>query len=81
MLRAYPCDDFVTSPTLQAWRGVHVQAPTERVWPWIGQVRLAPYSGPCRRRAFSETNPGTITIKCSLGSTSAFPVTVNPKYS
>jgi hypothetical protein len=43
-LRSYPCDDFVTSPTLQAWRGVHVEAPTDVVWHWVAQVRLAPYS-------------------------------------
>jgi hypothetical protein len=42
--RPYPCDDFVASPVLQAWRGVHVQAPAEAVWPWVAQVRLAPYS-------------------------------------
>ncbi len=43
-MRSYPCDDFVTSPTLQAWRGVHVEAPADVVWPWVAQVRLAPYS-------------------------------------
>ena len=43
-VRCYPCDDFVTSPTLQAWRGVRVEAPAEAVWPWVAQVRLAPYS-------------------------------------
>jgi hypothetical protein len=43
-LRSYPCDDFVASPTLQAWRGVRVEAPAEAVWPWVAQVRLAPYS-------------------------------------
>jgi hypothetical protein len=43
-LRSYPCDDFVTSPTLQAWRGVRVEAPAEALWPWVAQVRLAPYS-------------------------------------
>jgi hypothetical protein len=43
-LRSYPCDDFVASPVLQAWRGVHVKAPAEAVWPWVAQVRLAPYS-------------------------------------
>jgi hypothetical protein len=42
--RSYPCDDFVVSPALQAWRGVHVEAPAELVWPWIAQVRIAPYS-------------------------------------
>src|SRR5215469_1517776 len=43
-LRSYPCDDFVSSPTLQAWRGVSVQVPAEAVWPWVAQVRLAPYA-------------------------------------
>jgi hypothetical protein len=42
--RSYPCDDFVAAPALQAWRGVSVQAPAEAVWPWVAQVRLAPYS-------------------------------------
>jgi hypothetical protein len=42
--RSYPCDDFVAAPTLQAWRGVTVRAPAEAVWPWVAQVRLAPYS-------------------------------------
>jgi hypothetical protein len=44
ILRSYPCDDFVVSPTLQVWRGVNVEAPPEAVWPWVTQVRLAPYS-------------------------------------
>jgi hypothetical protein len=42
--RPYPCDEFVASPTLRAWRGVRVEAPPEAVWPWVAQVRLAPYS-------------------------------------
>src|SRR4051794_36565710 len=42
--RSYACDDFVVSPTLQAWRGVRVEAPAEAVWPWLAQVRLAPYA-------------------------------------
>jgi hypothetical protein len=42
--RDYPCDEFVTSPALRAWRGVRVKAPAETVWPWVAQVRLAPYS-------------------------------------
>jgi len=42
--RSYPCDDFVDSPALQVWRGVRVQAPPEAVWPWVTQVRVAPYS-------------------------------------
>ncbi|MBG0568591.1 polyketide cyclase [Actinoplanes aureus] len=42
--RFFPCDDFVASPGLAAWRGVRVEAPTAAVWPWVAQVRLAPYS-------------------------------------
>ena len=42
--RRYPCDDDVQAPTLQAWRGVTVRAPADRVWPWVAQIRLAPYS-------------------------------------
>lgn len=42
--RRYPCDDLVTDPVLQAWRGVTVAAPVERVWPRLRQIRLAPYS-------------------------------------
>ncbi|MBO0788320.1 MAG: polyketide cyclase [Actinobacteria bacterium] len=43
-VRSYPCDDFVAAPTVQAWRGVRVEAPAAAVWPWVAQVRLAPYS-------------------------------------
>lgn len=42
--RSYPCDDFVVAPTIQAWRGVRIEAPAEAIWPWVAQVRLAPYS-------------------------------------
>jgi len=42
--RWYPCDDFVSDPVLQAWRGVTVRATPERVWLWVAQIRLAPYS-------------------------------------
>ncbi|MBP2335644.1 hypothetical protein JOF41_001822 [Saccharothrix coeruleofusca] len=42
--RPYPCDGFVTAPALRAWRGVTVEAPAEAVWPWVTQVRVAPYS-------------------------------------
>ncbi|WP_433360463.1 polyketide cyclase [Actinoplanes sp. CA-142083] len=42
--RQYACDSFVESPSLVAWRGVHVDAPPPVVWPWVAQVRLAPYS-------------------------------------
>ena len=42
--RSYPCDALVESPSLQAWRGVSVAAAPEAVWPWVAQVRIAPYS-------------------------------------
>ena len=42
--RWYPCDGVVPNPVLQAWRGVTVRAGAERVWPWVAQIRLAPYS-------------------------------------
>lgn len=42
--RHYPCDHIVPVPVLQAWRGVTVRCPPAGVWPWVAQVRLAPYS-------------------------------------
>lgn len=42
--RDYPCDEFVRAPTLQAWRGVTVHTTPETLWPWVGQIRIAPYS-------------------------------------
>ena len=42
--RRYGCDDFVSDPTLEAWRGVTVRADASTVWARVRQVRLAPYS-------------------------------------
>lgn len=42
--RGYPCDDFVVAPALRAWRGVLVEAPADVLWPWVAQVRIAPYA-------------------------------------
>ncbi|MGQ0846484.1 MAG: polyketide cyclase [Sporichthyaceae bacterium] len=42
--RHYPCDDLVARPAWSAWRGVDVAAPPSAVWPWVAQLRLAPYS-------------------------------------
>ena len=42
--RRYPCDELVSEPALELWRGVTVQAAPERVWPWVRQFQLAPYS-------------------------------------
>jgi hypothetical protein len=40
----YPCDDLVPRPAWEAWRGITVHRPVASVWPWVVQVRLAPYS-------------------------------------
>jgi len=42
--RHYSCDDLVSAPVLQAWRGVTVHATADDVWPWVAQIRLAPDS-------------------------------------
>lgn len=42
--RHYPCDDIVVAPVLQAWRGVTVLSTPDRLWPWVAQLRIAPYS-------------------------------------
>lgn len=42
--RGYPCDDLVRRPSRELWRGVTVDAPPARVWPWLSQLQLAPYS-------------------------------------
>lgn len=40
----FPCDEWVKRPTLVAWRGVTVRTSAKDLWPWVTQVRLAPYS-------------------------------------
>jgi len=42
--RRYPCDDVVSEPAVQLWRGVTVRTAPRDVWPWVAQIRLAPYS-------------------------------------
>lgn len=37
--RPYPCHEFVTTPPLQARRGVDVHAPAEAVSPWVASNR------------------------------------------
>ena len=66
--RRYPCDDLVPAPVLQAWRGVTVHATPDDVWPWVAQLRLAPYSydwidnrghkSPQELRGLAEPVPG-----------------------
>ena len=66
--RRYPCDDQVQAPVLQAWRAVTVGCAPKQLWPWIGQIRLAPYSydwidnggrrSPRQLRDLPEPQPG-----------------------
>lgn len=42
--RRFPCDELIPDPGFQAWRGVTVEASCSDVWPWVAQIRLAPYS-------------------------------------
>lgn len=42
--RRFPCDDAVAAPVLEAWRGTTVETTPDRLWPWVSQIRLAPYS-------------------------------------
>ncbi len=42
--RTYPCDAVVPVPAWQAWRAVTVHTTPDRVWPWVRQLQVAPYS-------------------------------------
>lgn len=42
--RSYPCDEYVSGRGLQAWRAVAINATPAQIWPWLVQLRLAPYS-------------------------------------
>ena len=66
--RRYGCDDLISAPTLEAWRGVTVNADPATVWTRLRQVRLAPYSydlldnlgrrSPRELREMREPRPG-----------------------
>ena|ERR1700674_3074205 len=40
----YPCDRFIPQPEAAFYRGVTINAPTEIVFLWLCQMRVAPYS-------------------------------------
>ena len=42
--RWYPCDDVIPDAPIQLWRGITIDVPPAQVWPWVRQLRLAPYS-------------------------------------
>ncbi|MEJ8279607.1 polyketide cyclase [Pseudonocardia spirodelae] len=41
---AYPCGAHVPAPSRRMVRAVDVAAGAPAVWPWLGQLRVAPYS-------------------------------------
>lgn len=66
--RHYPCDALTTAAVLPLWRGVTVDVPPAQVWPWLCQLRLAPYSydwldnlgrrSPQEMRSLPDPRPG-----------------------
>jgi hypothetical protein len=44
LARAYPADDLVDGPVLRMTRAVPVDAPPARVWRWLCQMSVGPYS-------------------------------------
>jgi len=42
--RPFPCDGFVQGPHSAYYRGTTVNAPPEILFPWLCQMRVAPYS-------------------------------------
>ncbi|GIG21278.1 hypothetical protein Cch01nite_20020 [Cellulomonas chitinilytica] len=42
--RRYPCDEAMPGAPARWLRAVDVDAPASVVWPWLCQLRLAPYS-------------------------------------
>jgi hypothetical protein len=87
--RRYPCDDWVTSPTLEMWRGVTVAAAADQLWPWVTQIRVAPYSydwidnrgrrSPRRLLNLDEPTPGD-SFTCAGGLTLGRILSVDPAH-
>ena len=60
--RRYPCDEFTPSPAIELWRGVTVLAPAHAVWPWVRQLRVAPYSYDWLDNAGRQSPPALLDI-------------------
>ena len=58
----YPCDKYVTPPLYSYYRGLEIFAPTDVVFRWLCQLRVAPYAydiiDNLGRRSPRELTPG-----------------------
>jgi hypothetical protein len=45
LARPLPCDDWVPHPRMTSTMAISIDAPTERVWPWLVQVGDPPRAG------------------------------------
>ena len=44
ILQPFPCDGWVQGPNVALYRGITVKAAPEVLFPWLCQMRVAPYS-------------------------------------
>ena len=44
LLRPFPCDSWAQGPNAAFYRGITVKAAAEVLFPWLCQMRVAPYS-------------------------------------
>ncbi|MEV8377279.1 hypothetical protein AB0P21_31355 [Kribbella sp. NPDC056861] len=56
----YACDRFITGPTVGCWRAADSTASAERLFRWLCQLRVAPYSYDLVDN-FGKASPRTLT--------------------